>query len=101
MRDLPIIQSILLATLLALSAPLARADAVSEAQSAIMKGKYERAVDLLHPAAAAGDAKAQYVLGNMYRSGWGVREDARSAALCYQRSAAQGHVDAQYSLGEL
>ena len=75
MRDLPIIQSILLATLLALSAPLARADAVSEAQSAIMKGKYERAVDLLHPAAAAGDAKAQYVLGNMYRSGWATKEN--------------------------
>lgn len=97
----PQFHALLPAMMLALGVACAHADPVSEAQSSIMLGKYDRAVELLHPAAAQGDATAQYILGNMYRNGWGVPEGARFASLWYQRSAEQGNVDAQYTLGEL
>ena len=90
-----------LASLLALVSMPLLSSPVSEAQSAVMAGKYEQAVSVLRPAAARGDPRAQYVLGNMYRQGWGVTADASMAALWYERSAVQGDVDAQVALGEM
>jgi hypothetical protein len=77
------------------------ADPVLDAQSAIMEGRYEKAAKLLRPVAEQGDARAQYILGNLYFDGWGVSKDEQAAAHWYQLSAEQGDVDAQYRLGEL
>jgi TPR repeat protein len=77
------------------------ADPVADARTAIMEGHYERAAEVLHPAAVSGNPTAQFILGNLYRRGTGVREDARTAALWYERAAQQGHLDAQMTLGEL
>jgi uncharacterized protein len=87
--------------LFAVCASQACAEPVTDAQSAIMQGKYERAVEILRPAADRGNASAQLVLGNLYRRGWGVAEDPRAAAAWYEKSAEQGNIDAQFSLGEL
>ena len=95
------LRRLILAALFAACVSHAQADPVSEAQSAIMQGNYERAVELVRPAADRGNASAQLVLANMYRKGWGVNESLGTAAAWYERSAEQGNVDAQYSLGEL
>jgi uncharacterized protein len=78
----------------------AAADPESDAQSAFMAGNYEKAATLYRPLAEQGGARAQYVLGNLYRNGYGVRKDDKAAVKWYQLSAEQGDVDAQYSLAE-
>ena len=76
-------------------------DPVSDAQSAILDGNYGQAAELLRPDAERGNARAQYILGNLYRAGWGVSQDERAAIRWYQLSAEQGDGDAQYIIGEL
>ena len=49
--------------------------------------------------AEAGDATAQFTLGNWYQRGTGVEIDLGAAVLWYTRAAEQGHADAQNSLG--
>ena len=51
--------------------------------------------------AEAGDAVAQYNLGEMYYEGEGVPKDAAKALEWYQKAAAQGLAKAQYNLGEM
>ena len=41
--------------------------------------------------AAQGDAKAQFVLGTMYRLGEGIPKDAGRAVRWYRQAAEQGH----------
>lgn len=55
----------------------------------------------LRTAAAQGDAGAQASLGDLYRSGRGVLQDAVEAAEWYHKAAGQGHVQAQYILGTM
>ena len=57
--------------------------------------------DPLLASAEAGDAEAQYQLGNRYRLGEGVSEDPFEAASWYRRAAEQGHGMAMYMLGYL
>jgi predicted small lipoprotein YifL len=49
--------------------------------------------------AEAGDAKAQYNLGVMYRTGQGVEQDFKEAVNWYRKAADQGDVEAQFTLG--
>ena len=49
--------------------------------------------------AEAGDADAQYNLGELYRNGQGVEQDFKEALKWYQKAADQGHADAQLNLG--
>ena len=51
--------------------------------------------------AAAGDADAQYNLGQAYRRGEGVKKDAGEAESWYRKAAAKGHPQAQAALGLL
>ena len=51
--------------------------------------------------AEKGDAEAQYNLGQMYRRGEGVPEDAMEAATLFKMSAAQGNAKAQKALREM
>jgi uncharacterized protein len=85
----------------ALTGPASAQDAVSRAQGAIMDGQYAAAASLLRPEATRGDARAQFILGNLYLRGNGVPRDERTAADWYERAARQGHVDAQFELGNL
>ena len=39
------------------------------------------------------------ILGVMYDEGFGVAQDAKQAAMWYQKAANRGHVEAQFSLG--
>ena len=49
--------------------------------------------------AATGDAKAQYRLGALYASGYGLPKDDAQAAIWYRKAADQGNADAQFALG--
>ena len=51
--------------------------------------------------AEAGQAEAQFSLGEMYSEGQGVPQDYARAYRWYRQAAAQGHAEAQHSLGEL
>ena len=50
-------------------------------------------------AAEQGAARAQFILGNMYRQGEGVAQDDAEAVRWYRLAAEQGLARAQYSLG--
>ena len=50
--------------------------------------------------ANAGDAEAQYQLGNMYNFGDGVRPDYAQALIWYRKSAEQGNADSEFQLRE-
>ncbi len=52
-------------------------------------------------AARAGDAAAQYSLGILYASGFGVQQSYRQAASWFHQAADQGYGEAQYNLGLL
>jgi cell division septation protein DedD len=49
--------------------------------------------------AQAGDAAAEFQLGEAYRTGRGVTADPESAIMWYRRAAAQGHIRASEELG--
>ena len=55
----------------------------------------------LREAAAAGDPKALYQIGNRYAEGRGTQEDMAKAAEWYQKAAEQGLAPAQYRIGNL
>ena len=65
------------------------------------RGAYEAAVKEWHPAALAGDADAQFNLGQAYKLGRGVKTDLNIALDWYRKAAAQGHVQAADSCGHL
>ncbi len=84
---------------LALSVPVLAAD-FEAGLAAFDRGDYETALEEWRPLAEQGDADAQYYLGNMYTSGWGVPRDLAEAAYWYGMAAAQEHAEAQFSLGD-
>jgi cell division septation protein DedD len=66
-----------------------------------MRGDYGGAIALWRPLAEAGNADAQFNLGQAYKLGRGVPVDARQAQIWYQKAAQQGHEQAQVNLGLL
>lgn len=70
-------------------------------QSAFNKQDYASALSWWTPLAQNGDAEAQYGLGFMYESGWGVEQDYGKAHSWYLRAANQGHAKSQFNLGVL
>ena len=55
-------------------------------------------IDALRARAEAGDAEAQYDLGNMYAFGRGVTRDDAEAVRWLRLATEQGHADAQSKL---
>ena len=51
--------------------------------------------------AEQGDARAQFVLGTMYRDGQGVAQDYAEALRWWRKSAELGLIDAQFALGNI
>ncbi|WP_338426050.1 SPOR domain-containing protein [Sphingopyxis kveilinensis] len=86
--------------LLALStfAVPARAD-VKAGVDAWQAGNYPAAVAEWRPLAIAGDADAQFNLGQAYKLGRGVPADLAQAEAWYRRAAKQGHLQAEDNLG--
>ncbi len=65
------------------------------------RGDYVVAFEKYTKAAKAGHAEAQYKLGRMYSSGWGVEQNYQEAMRWWRQVAETGHTDAQYNLGQM
>jgi TPR repeat protein len=47
------------------------------------------------------DPNAQYIIGEMYDNGFGVKEDHAEAAIWFRKAAEQGHSEAQFVIGRM
>lgn len=65
------------------------------------RNDFANALPLYREAAKAGHPRAMAVIGNLYREGKGVPQDAREAANWYSRAADLGNRAAQFSLGSM
>lgn len=65
------------------------------------QGDYARAIAQWRPLAQAGDADAQFNMGQAYKLGRGVQSDMSTAIDWYRKAAAQGHTRAEDNLGLL
>ncbi|WBH16886.1 SPOR domain-containing protein [Sphingomonas radiodurans] len=81
-----------LAGLIMVAAP-AMAD-VKQGVDAWSRGDYKTAVEMWRPLATAGDADAQFNLGQAYKLGRGVPVDLPMAIEWFRKAAVQGHAQA-------
>lgn len=65
------------------------------------QASYATALEVWLPQAKAGDAEAQYYVGQVFEKGLGTTPDYESAAVWYRRAAEQEYAAAQISLGYL
>jgi len=72
---------------------------VKDGVDAWQRGDYPAAVTEWRPLALAGDADAQFNLGQAYKLGRGVPADLTQAEDWYRRAAKQGHLQAEDNLG--
>lgn len=72
-----------------------------KAQAAFTRNDYITSHDLWLPLAESGIAEAQYSLGFLYQSGWGVAQDLPKAVNWYSLAAEQDETRAQFNLGVL
>lgn len=63
------------------------------------RGEYRKAVEEWRPAAIAGEADAQFNLGQAYKLGRGVPVDLAMAESWYRKAALQGQVEAEANYG--
>ncbi len=68
---------------------------IREGLSALDRGDYEAAFKELKPLAKQGLAEAQYNLGLMYDTGYGVPQDYEEALKWYKKAAEQGDENAR------
>jgi uncharacterized protein len=85
----------------ALSAPALAQSDTKAGVDAYMAGDYDRAIRVWRPLAIAGDADAQYNLGQAYWLGRGVVEDQKQAEDWYRRAAEQNQPRARDAYGLL
>jgi TPR repeat protein len=87
---------------LALLAGLGAAEAgTAEGLAALKEKDYRKAREEFSAAAEAGDAVAQFHLGDLYLRGRGVEKSPRLATQWYEKAIAHGNGDAQGRLGIL
>jgi len=72
---------------------------IEEARDAMESNQFDKAMQMLRPAASAGNADAEELIGIMYAMGLGVTQDDRRAFEWYLRSAMKGHAGAQSGVG--
>jgi TPR repeat protein len=77
------------------------ASEVDDAANDIQAGRYSEALVKLRPAAAAGDARAMYNLGVMYRDALGVGRNRAEAKTLFLSAAEKGYAVAQYGVARL
>ncbi|QIG80999.1 SPOR domain-containing protein [Stakelama tenebrarum] len=75
------------------------ADPVREGVEAWSRGDYLTAIDKWRGPAEAGNADAQFNLGQAYKLGRGVDSDLAQAQEWYRRAAIQGHAQAEDNYG--
>ena len=97
-------KSIVAAIMLVMSwfAPIAAepySDAWQAAAKALKRDEYATAYELFRSLAEQGYPEAQFQLGFLYRTGWGVPRDYGEAFKWFHRAADQGHTYAQTNLG--
>ncbi|MFP4003008.1 MAG: tetratricopeptide repeat protein [Alphaproteobacteria bacterium] len=84
------------------AAPAAAQNGFTQGYEAYRAGERKKALAIWLKEANDGHADAQWVVGNMFMSGDGMREaDPETAAFYYRKSAEQGHLEAQLSLATL
>jgi uncharacterized protein len=79
----------------------AKAGAVKTGVEAWERGDYQAAVAAWRTPAVAGDADAQFNLGQAYKLGRGVPTDMAQAEQWYRKAAEQGHAQAEDNYGLL
>jgi hypothetical protein len=89
------------AALIAFAAAPLSAQSVKSGIDAWQRADYAGAVAIWRPLAEAGDADAQFNIGQAYRLGKGVPLNLGAAQTWFERAAASGHLDAQTTLGLL
>ena len=67
----------------------------------LRKQSYDKAFRLLRIAAEQGSARAEHLIGEMYRYGLGVRLSFKEALIWYLKAAGKGNAEAEYSIGDL
>ena len=72
---------------------------IEEARDAMESNQFDKAMQMLRPAANAGNADAEELIGIMYAMGLGVTQADRRAFEWYLRSAMKGHAGAQSGVG--
>jgi TPR repeat protein len=72
-----------------------------DGMAAYNRGDYVPAIRLFRPLAENGNAKAQNVLGVMYRRGEGVARNSVRAFLWFSRAAARGDAKARAELRDV
>lgn len=77
------------------------AQSVKSGIDAWQRSDYAGAVAIWRPLAEKGDPDAEFNLAQAYRLGRGVPTNLATAKTWFERAAAQGHVDAQTTLGLL
>lgn len=87
-----------MATATTLAMP-AVAQSLDAGVAAFQTGDYKTAYEHFRPLAEKGEAAAQFWLGSMYSTGYGVTENDPEAVKWMKASARQGYVDAQVALG--
>ena len=75
--------------------------ALEEGVAAYDAKDYADALRILRPLAEAGEAEAQYYLGEMYSNGLGIAQDYDEALQWYRLAVEQGHPGGQVGLGYL
>lgn len=81
--------------------PFAAANELSTADSALMRGDYDSAVEILSRLSAGGDARAMVSLASLYHRGEGVQRDGDKAVDLYMQAAELGSSEAQFNLGNM
>ena len=77
------------------------APSVADAQKAYDAGSYEEAFIIVEPLAKMNHPEAEYLLGQMYELGRGVKKDSEKALSLFTAAANQGYAAAQAKLGSL
>ena len=77
------------------------AAAMDEAQKAYDKGQYKETFIIVEPLAALEHPAAEYLLGQMYELGRGVKKDMQKAVDLFTRAASKGYTAAQAKLGQI
>jgi TPR repeat protein len=83
------------------AASAASAGPWEDGMAAYNRGDYVPAIRLFRPLAKAGNAKAQNVMGVMYRKGEGVARSSARAFMWFSLAAARGDARARAELHEV
>lgn len=72
-----------------------------EGQTAFEREQYPEAMSHFKPLAERGDPQAQAAMAVMYRFGYGVPKDPKTALVWLRKAEAQGHAQSIFRIGEM